>query len=106
MTTNDLFYLAYEHYKKEFEGNRDIHLFRKGVNSRKSPEDYMSMMTVECDIDEEWIVAIERGLHYIAKAIKEDRQFIRNEGEVLPIEKIRRVSKDSIIGRARSVRRS
>ena len=97
MNTNDLFYLAYEHYKKELENNRDIYLFRKGVNSRKSPEDYLSMVTIECDIDEEWIAAIEKGLHYIAKAIKEDRQFIRNEGEVLPIEKIRRVSKDSII---------
>lgn len=97
MTTNDAFYLAYEHYKKDLQDNRDIHLFRKGVNSRKSPEDYLTMTVVECEIDEEWINAIEKGLHYINKAIKEDRQFIRNEGEVLPIEKIRRVSKDSIV---------
>lgn len=97
MTTNDTFYLAYERYKKELQDNRDVHLFRKGVNSRKSPDDYLSMIVVECEIDEEWIATIEKGLHYISKAIKEDRQFIRNEGEVLPIEKIRRVSKDSIV---------
>lgn len=97
MDTNELFYLAYAHYKKELEGNRDIHLFRKGVNARSYPGDYLTMIAVECKIKEDWIEAIEKGLHYIAKCIKEDRQFIRNEGEVLPIEKIRRVSKDSII---------
>lgn len=96
MNTLETFYWAYENYKKEFENNRDIHLFRKGVNSRKSPEDYIQLIEVDCNIEEDWILAIERGINYIAKAIKEDRQFIRNEGEVLPIEKIRRVSKDSI----------
>ena len=96
MTTLETFYLAYENYKKEFEGNRDVHLFKKGANSRKSPDDFLSMIYTKCTIEEDWIAAIEKGLHYIAKAIKEDRQFIRNEGDVLPIEKIRRVSKDSI----------
>ena len=92
----DLFYYAYEKYKEEFVGNRDNYLFKKGVNSKKAPNDQMSMISVICDIEEDWIMAIEKGLEYIAKAIKEDRQFIRNEGDVLPIEKIRRVSKDSI----------
>lgn len=54
------------------------------------------MMVVECQIDEDWIKIIERGLPFVGRAIKEDRQFIRNEGEVLPIEKIRKVSKDSV----------
>ena len=96
MNQLELFYWAYEHYKKEFVDNRDDYLFKKGVNSKKAPNDYMSMVEVTCEIEEDWIAAIEKGLDYIAKAIKEDRQFIRNEGEVLPIEKIRRVSKDSI----------
>ncbi len=96
MRTIDTFYLAYEQYKKEFENNRDVHLFKKGASAHKSPNDFVSMVYTKCTIEEDWIAAIEKGLHYIAKAIKEDRQFIRNEGEVLPIEKIRRVSKDSI----------
>ncbi len=96
MNQLDLFYWAFEQYKKEFIDNRDTYLFHKGVNSKKAPHDYTSMIEVTCEIEEDWIAAIEKGLDYIAKAIKEDRQFIRNEGEVLPIEKIRRVSKDSI----------
>ena len=97
MNQEELFYWAYTNYQKEFDGNRDDYLFKKGVNSKKYPNDFISMIKVKCEIDEDWILAIEKGLHYIAKAIKEDRQFIRNEGEVLPIEKIRRVNKDSII---------
>lgn len=97
MNQEELFYWAYTNYQKEFDGNRDDYLFKKGVNSKKYPNDFISMIEVTCEIDEDWILAIEKGLHYIAKAIKEDRQFIRNEGEVLPIEKIRRVNKDSII---------
>ncbi|MCR5079369.1 MAG: DUF2357 domain-containing protein [Bacilli bacterium] len=96
MNQLDVFYRAYELYKKEFVNNRDDYLFKKGTNSKKAPNDFVSMEEIRCEIEEDWIAAIEKGLHYITKAIKEDRQFIRNEGEVLPIEKIRRVSKDSI----------
>ena len=39
---------------------------------------------------------MEKGLVHIEKAIKEERQFIRSNGEVLPIEKIKHVSKESI----------
>ena len=49
-----------------------------------------------CDIDIEWIENIEEGLIYVEKAIREDRQFIRTEGEVVPIEKVKRVSKASV----------
>ena len=97
MDQQDLFYWAYEHYKQEFENNRENYLFKKGVNSKKAPKDVLTMVEVTCEIEEDWIAAIEKGLDYIQKAIKEDRQFIRNEGEVLPIEKIRRVNKDSIV---------
>ena len=49
-----------------------------------------------CTIDEDWVNAIEAGLVHIEKAIKEERQFIRSNGEVVPIEKVKHVSKDSV----------
>ncbi len=49
-----------------------------------------------CTVDEEWIRAIETGLIHIEKAIKEERQFIYSNGEVIPIEKVKHVSKDSV----------
>jgi hypothetical protein len=97
----DHFYRAYETYKKEFEGDRDDYLFKKALKGHKNDDDFVSMIHTECEIQEDWVIAIERGLVFIAKAIKEDRQFIRNEGEILPIEKVRRIGKDSVVDLAK-----
>ena len=92
----DYLYRAYHNYVKELANNRENNTFRKAVTSKKNPNDYLIMTRKSCDIELDWVEEIEKGIVYIEKAIHEDRQFIRNEGEVLPIEKIRRVSKDSI----------
>ena len=96
MTQLDIFYRSYENYKKELQGNREDHLFKKAAYSKNKPQDFISKINVECFINDDWISTIEKAIPYLEKCIKEDRQFIRNEGEVLPIEKIRRVSKDSV----------
>ena len=51
---------------------------------------------ITCEVDEAWISAIEGGLVHIEKAIREDRQFIYSNGEVVPIERVKHVSKDSV----------
>lgn len=96
MNQLDIFYRSYQNYKKELEGNREDHLVKKAAAGGRKPNDFVSKIQVDCKIDEDWIIAIEKSLPYLEKCIKEDRQFIKNNGEVLPIEKIRRVSKDSI----------
>ena len=96
MTQLDIFYRSYENYKKELQGNREDHLFKKAAYIKNKPQDFISKINVDCFINDDWISAIEKAIPYLEKCIKEDRQFIRNEGEVLPIEKIRRVSKDSV----------
>lgn len=50
----------------------------------------------DCRVDEEWLSRIEQGMDFVGKAIDEERRFIRVNGEVVPIEKVRRVSKESI----------
>ena len=49
-----------------------------------------------CTIDDEWVKAIEEGLEFVEKAVREERQFIRTNGEVVPIEKMKKISKDSV----------
>jgi signal transduction histidine kinase len=39
---------------------------------------------------------IETGLEFVEKAIKEERQFIHSNGEVMPIEKVKHVSRESV----------
>lgn len=55
----------------------------------------------ECRVDEEWIAHAERGMRYVGKAIDEERRFIRVNGEVQNIEKVKRVSKESVAHLAR-----
>lgn len=48
-------------------------------------------------IDEMWIKTIEELLPYVSAAIAEDRRFIRNQSETLPVEKTKRISRETII---------
>lgn len=96
MNRTDYFYRAYTKYQDELKKHRDTHLFKKAVVTQKNKKDYIEMTRTKCSVNEDWVKEIEKGLVFIGKAIAEDRQFIRNEGDVMPIEKIRRVSQDSI----------
>ncbi len=55
-----------------------------------------SVSYVTCIVDESWIERIEQGMNFVGKAIDEERRFIRVNGEVQPIEKVRKVSKESV----------
>lgn len=60
-------------------------------------ESIMTVRSTGLEFDDGCLDAIDRGLDFVGKAIGEDRRFIRSTGEVLPVEKIKRVSKETII---------
>lgn len=97
MKNLDTLYEAYQNYKKLCVLDNDTPRFLRAymANKDRESEDISAVFSV-CHIEQDWVEAIEVGLPFIEKAIKEERQFIRNDGEVLPIEKIRKTSKDSI----------
>lgn len=49
-----------------------------------------------CHVDEIWLKNIEAGLPFIEKALAEERQFIRTDSEVVDIEKVKRVGRESV----------
>ena len=55
----------------------------------------IEIVRMKCDISEDWIAEIEKQLPHVEKAVRAERQFIRREGEVVPIEKAKRPSRDS-----------
>ncbi len=69
---------------------------RAAVEALASVKDVVTVTRTTVKADDEWINAVEKGLDFIGKALEEERRFIRSNGEVLPIEKIKRVSKESI----------
>lgn len=89
-------YLALTEYRKITAENRTLEKQRKGIYAADAENDKIEIVKTNCIIEEDWIEAIEKGLVHIEKAIAEERQFIRSNGEVVPIEKVKHVSKDSV----------
>ena len=92
----DVYYRALRDYRGLISENRDCASFRRALAQTNTENDEIVITRNICTVDEEWIEAIEKGLVFIEKAIKEERQFIYSNGEVMPIEKIKNVSKDSV----------
>ena len=95
MNQTDVYYRALAAYRREVGAhrscNRETRTFAEADGRGR-----VTVKQVHCIVDEEWIKEIEKGLSFIEKAIKEERQFIYSNGEVIPIEKVKNVSKDSV----------
>ena len=64
---------------------------RSGLETEKLTSVYFDVT-----IDEAWIERIESAMPHLEAAIREDRQFIKTEGNVTPIERVRKVSRTSV----------
>lgn len=95
MNQSDAYYRALLAYKKLTAEQRDC-LRDSRAFAEASGEERLTVTRTVCTVDEAWINAIEAGLIHIEKAIREERQFIYSNGEVIPIEKVKQVSKDSV----------
>ncbi|MBE6577221.1 MAG: hypothetical protein E7653_03690 [Ruminococcaceae bacterium] len=96
MNQLDVFYRAWLEYRAVTTKNRDCSSQRRNISRTDTESETLTVIRNVCDVDEDWICEIEKGLVYIEKAIKEERQFIYSNGEVLPIEKVKHISKDSV----------
>ena len=92
----DVYYRALRNYRALTAENRDCSALRRAMSQSGVENDDITITRTVCSVDEDWIIAIEEGLVFIEKAIKEERQFIYSNGEVVPIEKVKHVSKDSV----------
>ncbi len=90
----DVFYRAFLAYREALGRERESRVLRDEL-ARAGEGDKVSVTRVTCHVEQDWVDAIDRGLVFIGKAIDEDRQFIRSEGEVQPIEKVRHVSRET-----------
>lgn len=96
MTLLDIYYRAFKEYRKETADNTNCDKDRKTISQSNSDDDKLRSVKFLCKIKEDWVTAIEKGLVFVEKAVAEERQFIRTNGEVVPIEKVKKVSKDSV----------
>lgn len=92
----DILYRALKNVYDKVGSNTELDRFFDAV--KLAPQDIERLESVRtyCNIDEKWVEKIEKEIVYVEKAIAEDRQFIIKNGEVLPIEKIKKVSDASV----------
>lgn len=95
MNQLDVYYRALLNYRKLTGTNRECTALRSAIAAANAEQDRIEVKRAFCSIEEDWVDAIESGLVYIEKAIKQERQFIRSNGEVVPIEKVKRISKET-----------
>ncbi len=96
MSQLNLYYRAFKEYRKYTLANKNCVKQRQLIKQSAKGEDFLETVRNVCTIDKTWVEKIEEGLPYVEKAIAEERQFIKNEGDVVEIEKIKRVSKESV----------
>ncbi|MDX9808193.1 MAG: hypothetical protein RBS87_06530 [Acholeplasma sp.] len=92
----DLYYEAFKAFRKYTQDDLTSQKLRHIIAQTNPQKDNLNAIKYSVDIELDWIENIEEGLIYVEKAIREDRQFIRTEGEVVQIEKVKRVSKASV----------
>lgn len=96
MNQLDVYYRALFELSKFRDANRECAAYRRAVASADPEAASITVKRVSCTVEEDWLCAIEQGLVHIEKAIKEERQFIYSNGEVIPIEKVKNVSQESV----------
>lgn len=93
----DVYYRALLEYREQTQQNKDCVSDSRAVMKANTDQDKIVLTRKHCIVEEDWVDTIEEGLKYIAKAIAEERQFIHSQGETVPIEKVKSVSKDSVV---------
>ena len=88
----DTYYRAFKDYRKETLKSNVCERDRRAVINSNVEQDKLESTKYTVTIAEDWIKAIEDGLKFVEQAVGEERQFIRTNGEVVPIEKIRKIS--------------
>jgi len=96
MNQLDIYYRAFTDYRKQTLDKRECIRQRKTLKNNGVEFDKLEAVKYLCTIKEDWVKAIEVGLVHVEKAVAEERQFIRTNGEMVPIEKVKKVSKSSV----------
>ena len=78
MNNFDILYRALIDYRKNTLDSRECKAQRKAIISADNENDIIQITRKNCIVEEDWIEAIETGLVFVEKAIKEERQFIRS----------------------------
>lgn len=92
----DIMHRGYTAYLEATRNNADCDKLRALIHRTDRTGELCDTVLSTCEIKTDWLEQIEAALPSIERAVHENRQFILRQGETVPIEKVRRVSKTSV----------
>lgn len=92
----DIQHRGFAAYLDETENEAACKKVKRLIMSAAGSNEKIDTVFRDCQIETDWIEQIEKALPYLEKAVREGRQFIIRHGQVVPIEKIKRVSRSSV----------
>ena len=96
MASNDVYYRIYREMLDAVAPLNKYKYFVDELVKADSGEDVHSGSISYREIDMDWVEAIEKAIPFIDGAIRERRRFIRVDEDVVPIERSRKITNESI----------
>lgn len=87
---------GFEAYLEATDGQDSCDQFNRSVLCAKAGGEQFDALRLDCLVQTDWIEQIEIALPFIENAIRQARQFLLRQGETVPIEKAKRVSRASV----------
>ena len=85
MDSIDIYYRAFKDYRKETLKSSTCEKDRRAISAADIEQDRLVSTKYLVTIEDDWIKAIEDGLKFVEQAVGEERQFIKTNGEVVPV---------------------
>lgn len=90
------YYRIYMSMKDQFKGDFTYNYITQALADEDAKQDIQTGKLYSRVIDMDWVEAIEETLPYIDKAIREQRRFIEQHEDVVPIEKAKKITNESV----------
>ena len=92
----DLQHRGYAAYIRETEDHEACRQWLGRIIGAVASEEKIDTVFLECRVITDWVEQIEKALPCVENAVRESRQFILRQGQTVPIEKVKRVSRTSV----------
>lgn len=92
----DLQHRGYTAYLRETTDTDICRQWLGRILGARTSEEKIDTVFLDCRVITDWVEQIEKALPYVEKAVRESRQFILRQGQTVPVEKVKRVSRTSV----------
>ncbi len=92
----DVYHRGFKMLRSETAQSETSQKYRAIIRKSNASQDRLETVRYRCTVETDWLDRIEAAMPDLEAAVLEDRQFIRQEGNVVPIEKAKHVSRASV----------